>query len=71
MEAYLDVCIARCPNCASYYAEASWYAINLGSDLECGKCKASFSAKECLTDRVTIRFKLKDGKIKALDIYGG
>lgn len=69
MEAYLDVCIAHCPSCASYYAEASWYALNLESDLECGKCGTSFNAKKHSTDRALIRFKLsEEGKIKALEL---
>jgi hypothetical protein len=69
MEAYLDVCIARCPSCGSCYAEAGWYALGLGADLECGKCGASFNAKKHSTDRALVRFRLGGkGKIKALEL---
>lgn len=69
MDAYLDVSVAKCPSCGKYYAEASWYALNLESDLECGKCGKSFSAKKHSTDRALVRFRLnEEGKIKVLEL---
>lgn len=67
MEAYLDVCITQCPSCKNFYAEASWYAIELSSDLECPTCKKSFNAEKNSTDRLLVKFSLDEsGKVKAL-----
>ncbi len=69
MEASLDVCIAKCPSCGKHYAEASWYALTLESDLECGKCGAKFNAEEHSTDEALVRFELSDdGKVKSLKL---
>ena len=68
MEAYLDVCNVRCPSCNSYYAEASWFAIELGSDMECGKCKVLFNAAQNVCDRLTLRFSIEDGKVTKVEI---
>jgi uncharacterized protein (UPF0212 family) len=69
MEAYLDTCITKCPSCGTYFAEASWYAVNLGSDLECGRCGDSFNAKERCTDRVLVKFKLsRAGEVETLEL---
>ena len=55
-EAWLDVSIFRCPRCRRFYADASWYAVELESDIECGSCHKVFNAKKQLTDRVMLRF---------------
>ncbi len=68
MKATLDVCITRCPGCGTFYAEASWYAIALSSDLECSKCGTSFSAEKNFTDRILIEFSLdNEGKVKKVE----
>lgn len=58
--AWLDVSVFHCPQCGRYYAEASWYAIELESDIECGSCHETFNTKNHLTDRVMLRFTLDD-----------
>ncbi len=69
METYLDVCITKCPSCKAVYADASWYAINLSADLECGKCRTSFNAKENCIDRVMVKFTLdENGKVESAHI---
>lgn len=68
MEAFLDVCVCRCPACGNYYAEAAWYALVLESDLECGRCGEVFSASKHFTDRTLLRFKLDEkGKIAGVE----
>ena len=63
-KAWLDVSIFRCPRCERYYADASWYAVELESDIECGSCHEIFKAKKQLTDRLVLEFKLdKEGKV--------
>jgi len=67
METYLDVCITRCPSCKTYYAEASWYALELSQNLECGKCGNSFSAEQNSKDRFLLKFFLdEEGKVKSV-----
>lgn len=66
---YLDVCIAQCPECKTYYAEASWYAIELECDLQCNKCGKSFSPKRFSTDRVMVEFEVsEEGKVKKVRV---
>ncbi|MEM2988246.1 MAG: hypothetical protein QXK26_04335 [Candidatus Bathyarchaeia archaeon] len=35
-KAWLDDSIFSCPNCGHIYADASWYVVELKSDIECG-----------------------------------
>ena len=65
-KAWLDVSVLQCPECRRYYAEASWYAVELESDTECGSCHRVFNAKKHMTDRVMLEFQI-DGKGKALE----
>jgi len=66
---YLDICITRCPFCNSWYAEVSWYALELECDLQCKTCGQSFSAKKFATHRVMLEFQLdKNGKIKKVKV---
>jgi hypothetical protein len=44
-----------------HYVEASWYASEIGSDVECGRCHRAFNTKKNLTDRALLRFQL-DGQ---------
>ena len=57
---WLDVSIFRCPECGRCYADASWYAVELESDTECGICRRTFNAKKSLTDRVMLEFEIKE-----------
>jgi hypothetical protein len=68
-EAWLDVAVFRCPWCGRFYVDASWYAVMLESDIECGVCHASFNPKKELTDRGLLKFTLEeDGAIKEITI---
>jgi hypothetical protein len=40
--------------------DASWYAIELESDIECGICHKTFNAKKQLTDRVLLEFEIDE-----------
>jgi len=62
--AWLDVTIMRCPNCGKYYAESSWYAIEMHSDTECGKCGHTFNTRKSAVDRILLEFELDSGKVK-------
>lgn len=33
MKAWLDVAVLRCPNCGHYYVDASWYVVEMESDI--------------------------------------
>ena len=66
-KAWLDVSILQCPECGRYYADASWYAVELESDIECGNCHEVFNAKKGLMDRLMLEFKI-DARGKALEV---
>lgn len=67
-DAYLDVCIFRCPFCGMFYAEASWYAIGLASDVECGKCKRSFNPVKSVSERFLLKFSIdQSGKAEIVE----
>jgi len=65
-KAWLDVSVFRCPGCGRYYVDASWYAVELESDIECGSCHEVFNTKRQITDRVMLEFKI-DEKGKMLE----
>jgi len=68
-EAWLDVSIFRCPSCGRYYADASWYAAELGSDIECGFCHKIFNTKTQLKDRIMLNIKLDNqGKASKVEV---
>ena len=63
-KAFLDVAVSICPHCGTPYADASWYAIKLGCDVECGVCGRSRNPKKSNADRFLLEFLLdKDGKV--------
>ncbi len=66
--AWLDVSIFRCPSCGKCYADASWYVVELESDIECGVCHSSFNARKNLTDRIMLAFKIDGGKAQAVEL---
>jgi hypothetical protein len=43
---WLDIAIIQCPSCGRFYADASWYVIEIGADTECGSCHTTFNAKK-------------------------
>ena len=69
MNAWLDVATLRCPNCGHYYVDASWYVVEMESDIECGHCGAEFNSKKNATDRVMLEFQIdEDGKMQNVKI---
>ena len=66
-KAWLDASVLQCPNCGRFYAEASWYAVELESDMECGSCHKIFNAKKQLKDRVMLEFQINE-KGRALEV---
>jgi len=65
-KAWFDVSVFQCPKCGRYYVDASWYAVELESDIECGSCHEVFNTKRQITDRVMLEFKI-DEKGKMLE----
>lgn len=59
-KAWLDVSIFSCPKCGHVYADASWYAVELNSDIECGVCHKTFNAEKQLKDRVMLEFQIDE-----------
>lgn len=69
MKAYLDVAVLRCPNCGHFYVEASWYVVEMMSDIECGYCGTEFNSKKNATDRVMLEFQVDEsGKMQKVEI---
>jgi len=69
MKAWLDVAVLRCSNCGRYYVDASWYVVEMESDIECGKCGVEFNGKKSATDRVMLEFQIdEDGKMQNVEI---
>lgn len=67
--AWLDVAITRCPNCGHQYADASWYIIEMASDIECGKCHANFNTKKYLSDRIMMGLKIDaNGRVQEAEV---
>ncbi|HLE74654.1 MAG TPA: hypothetical protein VI864_01230 [Candidatus Bathyarchaeia archaeon] len=65
MNVWLDVAVVRCPNCGNHYVDASWYVIELESDIQCGRCQTEFNGKDNTTDRVLLEFAVDDvGKMQ-------
>ena len=65
MSAWLDVAVVRCPNCGNYHVDASWYLIELESDIQCGRCQTEFNGKDNATDRVLLEFVVgEEGKMQ-------
>ena len=62
-KAWLDVAVFRCPRCGRIYAEAAWYAVEIGADIECGSCGAEFNPTSTLLDRVMLEFSIEGGRV--------
>jgi hypothetical protein len=64
-KAFLDISISICPHCETPYADASWYIIEINTEVECGKCRKTWSPRKYKVDRVLLEFQLDNkGKIK-------
>jgi hypothetical protein len=69
MKGWLDTAVLRCPNCGHYYVDASWYVVEMGSDIECGRCRTEFNSKKSATDRIMLEFEIsEDGKMQNVKI---
>ncbi len=65
MSAWIDVAAVRCPKCGKIYVDASWYLVELGSDIQCKICQTEFNSKNTITDRALLEFTIsKKGKIE-------
>ena len=60
-KAFLDVTVSICPYCGAPYADASWYVMQLGSDVECGTCGRTWNPKTSAVDRILLSFMLDNG----------
>jgi hypothetical protein len=58
--AWLDISVIQCPSCRRYYADASWYVVEIGADIECGTCHTTFNTNKNKTDRIMLRLVLSD-----------
>ena len=65
---YLDVSIVRCPACGKLYADASWYILDMESDIQCSICGNIFNTRKNMIDRVLIKFNLNNGTVMGVDI---
>ena len=66
---WLDVSVFRCPQCGRCYVDASWYVVELESDIECGSCHEIFNTKNQVTDRVMLKFKINvKGKVLEAEV---
>ena len=69
MKTWLDAAVICCPHCGHYYVDASWYIIEMGSDIECGCCGKEFNSKKNATDRAMLEFEIgENGKTQAVKI---
>jgi hypothetical protein len=69
LKAWFDVTVLRCPHCKRFYVDASWYVIEMESDIECGHCGTEFNGKKNATDRVILEFQVdKEGKMQEAKI---
>ncbi len=69
MKAWFDVAVIRCPNCKRYYTDASWYVVEMESDIECGNCGTEFNSKKNAADRAMLEFQIdENGKMQHVKI---
>jgi hypothetical protein len=59
----------RCPNCGNCHVDASWFLIELESDIQCGRCQTEFNDKDNTTDRVLLEFTIdEEGKMQNVHV---
>ena len=69
MKVWLDVSVLQCPNCGRYYVDASWYVVEMESDIECKECGKEFNSKKGVIDRVLLEFQTdENGKVQRVNI---
>ena len=57
---YLDITLIRCPNCGKLYSDASWYVVDMESDIECGECGFTFNTFENIVKRFLLKIELDE-----------
>jgi len=68
-KAWLDISVVQCPSCGRYYADASWYVVEIGADIECGTCHTTFNTEKNAVDRIMLGLKIDDaGKVLEAEI---
>ena len=55
---WMDVTIIQCPKCKRYYAEVSWYVMEMESDIQCADCGTEFNSRKYAKDRAIIEFEI-------------
>jgi hypothetical protein len=66
---WLNEAIIQCPYCGYYYTDASWYVIEIGSDIECGMCHKTFNTKKHVTDRIMLGLKIDEkGRVQRVEV---
>ena len=61
---WIDLSIIKCPHCGKIYSDASWYVLDMESDIQCTKCGRIFNTKRNLIDRVLIKLVIKNNKVE-------
>jgi len=70
-KAWLDISVIQCPNCERYYADSSWYVVEMSADIECGTCHATFNTKKNMTDRIMLGLKIDGkGRVQGVEVTG-
>jgi len=68
-KAWLDIALIQCPNCSRFYADASWYVVEIGADIECGTCHTNFNTKKHIVDRIMLELNIDEkGKVNRTEI---
>jgi len=68
-KAWLDIALIQCPHCGRYYADASWYIVEIGAEIECGTCHENFNTKKQLKDRIMLELSVDEkGRVKRTEI---
>jgi len=68
-KAWFDIALIQCPQCENYYADASWYVVEIGADIECGTCHENFNTKKHVKDRIMLELSIdEEGKVKRAGI---
>lgn len=63
MKTWSDVAVLRRPSCGRNYVDASWYVVEMKSDIECGGCDVKFNSKA--QQIVMLEFQIiEDGKCR-------
>ncbi len=68
VDVWLDISIIRCPNCGKMYVDASWYVVELESDIECGICGTTFNTRKNIVIRALLRLTISNDKITDISV---